>query len=313
MLEKLIGKLAQVLLVITIGLGIFFTIGSKRIEHAPQPVKYRYEEVRSPFDNKIYALKIPEKMDFAGETVPLSEADVQERLDREMLINAYWHSQTLYIMKQYSKQIKFIEPILERNGIPHDFVYLCIAESGLQYNALSGSGAMGLWQFMKPTAQKYGLLINEEVDERMNYEKATDAACKYFKEGKERFGSWTMAAASFNMGIDGLDKVSRMQATNNYFDLYLNKETSRYVYRILALKEILSNPTKYGFFLESEDFYESINYKTVTVDSSIQNLTEFAKTQGTSYKMLRVMNPWMIGYSLTNSSRRTFEFKIPVQ
>ncbi len=122
-----------------------------------------------------------------------------------------------------------------------------------------------------------------------------------------------MAAASFNMGIDGLDKVSRMQATNNYFDLYLNKETSRYVYRILALKEILSNPTKYGFFLESEDFYESINYKTVTVDSSIHNLTEFAKTQGTSYRMLRVMNPWMIGYSLTNSSRRTFEFKIPVQ
>ncbi len=276
MLEYLLRKIAQVAVVIAIGFGIFFAIGSKKIEHSPESVKYRYKEVRSPFDNKIYALKIPEKMDFAGEDVPLNETDVRERLDRELLINAYWHSQTLYIMKQYSKQIKFIEPILERNGIPHDFIYLCIAESGLQYNALSGSGAVGLWQFMKPTAQKYDLLINEEVDERMNYEMATEAACKYLKEGKDRFGNWTMAAASFNMGMDGLDKVSRIQGTKNYFHLYLNKETSRYIYRILAIKEILNNPTKYGFFLESDDLYSSNDYKTITVDSSIHKLISYA-------------------------------------
>jgi hypothetical protein len=146
----------------------------------------------------------------------------------------------------------------------------------------------------------------------MNYEMATEAACKYLKEGKDRFGNWTMAAASFNMGMDGLDKVSRIQGTKNYFHLYLNKETSRYIYRILAIKEILNNPTKYGFFLESDDLYSSNDYKTITVDSSIHNLPEFAKSHGTSYKILRVMNPWMIGYSLTNNNGRKFEFKIPV-
>lgn len=312
MLERILKKVAQVLAFITVGLGIFFTLGSQKIESSPAEIKYRYEEVRSPFDNKIYALKIPEQMDFAGEPVPMKDDDVRHRIDRELLVNTYWHSQTLYIMKEFNQVINLIEPILEKNGIPHDFVYLCVAESGLQYNATSPSGAVGLWQFMKPTGQKYGLVINDEIDERMSYEKSTEAACKYFLEAKEKFGSWTMAAASFNMGIDGLGGITKMQDTDNYYDLYLNRETGRYVYRILALKEVLSNPQKYGFFLESDDIYAPYKYKTITVDSTIHNLSGFAKSQGTNYKMLRVMNPWMIGYSLTNKDGKRYEFKIPL-
>ncbi|MEO6166242.1 MAG: lytic transglycosylase domain-containing protein [Chitinophagales bacterium] len=311
MLERILKRVAQVLTFITIGLGIFFTLGSQKIENAPNAIKYRYDEVKSPFDNKIYALKIPDQMDFAGEPVPLTDDDIRQRIDKELLVNMYWHSQTLYIMKQFNQVIKIIEPILEKNGVPHDFVYLCVAESGLQYNATSPSGAVGLWQFMKPTGQKYRLLINGEVDERMNYEKSTEAACKYFLEAKEKFGSWTMAAASFNMGIDGLANTSRAQDSNNYYDLYLNRETGRYVYRILALKEVLSNPRKYGFFLESDDLYAPYTYRTIAVDSSINNLTAFAKEQGTNYKMLRLMNPWMIGYSLTNKDGKRYDIKIP--
>lgn len=310
-LERILKRVTQVLAFITIGLGIFFTLGSQKIENSPNAIKYKYEQVRSPFDNKIYALKVPEQMDFAGEQVPLNDQDVRQHIDRELLINMYWHSQTIYIMKQFNQVIKIIEPILEKNGVPHDFVYLCVAESGLQYNATSPSGAVGLWQFMKPTGLKYGLTINDEVDERMSYEKSTEAACKYFIEAKEKFGSWTMAAASFNMGIDGLSGISRRQDSNNYYDLYLNRETSRYIYRIVAMKEVLSNPRKYGFFLESDDLYAPYSYHSITIDTTIHNLTTFAKQQGTNYKMLRLMNPWLIGYSLTNKDGKSYDIKVP--
>jgi hypothetical protein len=311
--ERILKKTVQVLSFITVGLGIFFTLGSQKIEKTPEESKYRYEEVRSPFDNKIYALKIPEQLDFAGEKVPISDPDVRKRFDRELLINTYWHSQTIYIMKEFNEVINIIEPILEKNGIPHDFVYLCVAESGLQYNATSPSGALGLWQFIKSTGQNYGLEINDEVDERMSYEKSTEAACRYLKDAKERFGSWTMAAASFNMGMEGMEMASKKQNTDSYYDLYLNRETSRYVYRIIALKEVLSNPRQYGFFLESEDLYSPFSYKTIQVNTAIPDMAAFAKSQGTTYKMLRVMNPWIVGYSLTNKSGKTYELKIPVE
>lgn len=313
MLERILKRVSQVLAFITIGLGIFFTLGSQKLESSPAEPRYEYDKVRSPFDNKIYPVKIPSQMDFAGEPAPLTEKDVRERIDRELLVNMYWHSQTLYIMKEFNEVMNIIEPILQKNGVPRDFVYLCVAESNLQYNATSPSGAVGLWQFMKPTAQKYGLEISGEVDERMSFEKSTEAACKYFKEARDKFGNWTMAAASFNMGIDAMDNASKMQDTKDYYNLYLNKETSRYIYRILALKEVLSNPDKYGFYLESEDLYAPYKYRTITVDSSIGNLTKFAASQGTNYKMLRVMNPWMISYALTNKTGKTYEFKIPAE
>ncbi len=294
------------------GFAVFLSISTMRAKEDPEAVSSRYEKIVSPFDNKVYAVKIPEKIDFAGEQVPLNDQDVKEHLDRELLVNTYWHSQTLYIMKQYPQIISFIEPILERNRVPKDFEYLCVAESGLQYNALSSSGALGLWQFTKSTGQQYGLTINSEVDERMNYEKSTEAACRYFIEAKNKFGTWTMAAAAYNHGMNGMLDVVKHQKTNNYYDLYLNRETSRYVFRILALKQVLQNPQQYGFFLDAGDLYPEYKYKTVKIDSSVTDLADFAKSQGTNYKKLRELNPWILGYSLTNKERRQYEFKLPV-
>ncbi len=301
----------KVLLLMVVGFGVFLSVSAIKINKSDAE-SFRYERIKSPFDNKIYAVKIPAQIEFAGENVPLDDADVRQRFDRELLVNTYWHSQTLYIMKEYPQVISIIEPILEKNGVPKDFIYLCIAESGLQINAQSPSGAAGLWQFIKTTGQSYGLIINAEVDERLSYEKSTEAACKYFLEAKEKFGSWTTAAASFNRGIEGMSAAVKNQDTNDYYSLYLNQETARYIYRILALKQVLSNPQQYGFFLETEDLYPSYKYKTVTVDSNITNLTEFAKANGTNYKTLRILNPWIINYSLTNKERRKFEIKLPV-
>ena len=305
-------KVMRIAIFMLVGLAVFLSISTMRAKEDPEAVAYRYEKIRSPFDNKIYAVKIPEKIDFAGEPVPLEDQDTKESLDRELLINTYWHSQTLFIMKQYPQIISIIEPILEKNGVPKDFIYLCIAESGLQYNAQSPSGALGLWQFTKSTGQHYGLTINSEVDERMSYEKSTEAACKYLIDAKQQFGSWTVAAASFNRGIEGMSEVVKHQKTNDYYDMYLNRETSRYVFRILALKQVLQNPQQYGFFLDAGDLYPAYQYKTITVDTSITDLADFAISQGTSYKTLRELNPWILGYSLTNKESKPYSLKLPI-
>ncbi|MBA3649757.1 MAG: lytic transglycosylase domain-containing protein [Chitinophagales bacterium] len=310
MKEGVLRRLRWMLLIGAAGFGILFFI--QKTQSAPDPVKYSKENVLSPFDNKIYAIQIPDRMDFAGEPVPLSNTDVKQHLDRELLINAYWHSQTIYILKQYPQMISYIEPILKKNGIPHDFIYLCVAESGLQYNAMSPDGALGLWQFMKTTGQRYGLEISAEVDERLSFEKSTEAACRYLLDSKQRLGSWTLAAAAFNMGLDGLSEVIRKQKVNNYYDLYLNRETSRYIYRILALKEVMNNPSQYGFNLEVNDLYNPYKYKSVKVDTTITDLAAFAQMEKTNYKMLRVLNPWIIGYTLTNTEGKLYNIKIPI-
>ena len=305
-------KWLRVSLFMILGLGIFISISSVRVDPSIESASFTVEKIRSPFDNKIYAVKIPSTLEFAGEAVPLDDPDVRQRLDRELLVNTYWHSQTLYIMKEYPQIISLLEPILEKNGVPKDFVYLCIAESGLQVTAQSPSGALGLWQFIKSTGQNYGLTINGEIDERMSYEKSTEAACRYLKTAKEKFGSWTTAAASYNRGMEGMQQAVSNQKTSNYYELYLNSETARYIYRILALKQVLQNPQQYGFFLEAEDLYPEYKFKTVTVDSSIASLADFAASHGTNYKTLRMLNPWIINYSLTNKERKTYEFKIPI-
>src|ERR1043165_2971947 len=282
--RQTLNKFLRIAIFMLAGFAVFLSISTMNAGQDSASPSYHIEKIRSPFDNKIYAVKIPEHIDFAGEEVPLSDEDVKQHLDRELLVNAYWHSQTLYIMKQYQQIISLIEPILQRYKVPKDFEYLCIAESGLQYNAQSPSGAVGLWQFTKSTGTKYGLTINNEIDERYSYEKSTEAACKYFLDAKQQFGNWTMAAAAFNHGMEGMDDVVKHQKTNNYYDLYLNRETSRYVYRILALKQVLQNPQQYGFFLDAGDMYPDYKYKTITVDSSITDLADFAKSQGTNYK-----------------------------
>jgi hypothetical protein len=294
-------------------MAIFLFLGSQDVEKVPADTKnFSYREMRSPFDGKWYAVKIPDSLHFAREPVPLYIPDVRERLDRELLVNTYWHSQTIYILKEYNQVISLIEPILKQNGVPRDFVYLAVAESGLQFNAVSPSGATGCWQFLEETGRRYGLQIDAEVDERLSYEKSTEAACRYLLEAKEKFGSWTLAAASFNMGIDGLQNAMRIQKEDSYYNLYLNRETSRYVFRILAFKEVLQDPRKYGFFLEAEDLYAPYQYKVITQSVSIPDLADFARQNQTTYRLLKLYNPWITNSSLTIKEGKSYELKIPV-
>lgn len=260
---------------------------------------------------RIYSLVIPSKLDFAGEAVPLNKFDVRESLDREMLLNTYWQSQSILMHKRAYRWFKIILPILKKNQIPEDFKYVAMIESGFT-NAVSPSGASGFWQFLDKTGLHYGLTVNTNVDERYHVEKATEAACKYFKEAYAKFGNWTMVAASYNMGITGIYKQSELQKTNTYYDLLLNQETGRYVYRILALKEIIEHPAKYGFIIRKKDIYPAVPFQKVKIDSTISNLVNFAETVGTNYKVLKLLNPWLRENSLDNKEKRTYEIEVPV-
>ena len=253
----------------------------------------------------------PVAADFAGEKAPLQISDVRERLDRELLINANLHSSTILIMKRANRAFPIIEPILQKNNVPDDFKYLAVIESAL-INAVSSAGARGVWQFMPETAKEKGMEINESVDERYHLEKSTEAACKYLLAAKEKFGSWTLAAASYNGGMNGVSKKIEEQKVADYYDLLLNDETSRYVFRILALKEIMKNPVKYGFNLFPSDLYESIPSKKIEVDSTINDLADFAKMQGVNYKILKIHNPWLRDKKLLNPAKKKYEIEIPL-
>ncbi len=256
------------------------------------------------------AMYFPVSIDFAGEQTPLQISDVRERLDRELLINANLHSTTTLIIKRANRVFPVIEPILEKYGVPDDFKYLAVIESGLT-NATSSAGARGVWQFMTDTAKEKGMEVNDYVDERYHLEKSTEAACKYLLAAKEKFGSWTLAAASYNGGMNGVNKRVEEQQVSNYYDLALTEETSRYVFRILALKEIMKSPTKYGFNIYQSDLYSTIPTKKVEVDSTINDLAIFAKTQGINYKILKIHNPWLRDKKLLNVSKKKYEIEIP--
>lgn len=258
------------------------------------------------------AMYFPTTTDFAGETAPLHVVDVRERLDRELLINANLHSTTTLILKRANRAFPVIEPILQKYGIPDDFKYLAVIESGL-VNAVSSAGARGVWQFMPETAKEKGMEINDFVDERYHLEKSTEAACKYLLAAKNKFGSWTMAAASYNGGMNGVNKKIEEQQVTNYYDLALTEETSRYVFRILALKEIMKNPGKYGFNIYPTDLYSPIPTKKVEVDSTITDLASFAKTQGINYKILKIHNPWLRDKKLVNPNKKKYEIEIPTE
>jgi len=258
------------------------------------------------------AMYFPAEIDFAGEKTPLQISDVRERLDRELLINANLDATTALIIKRANRAFPIIEPILERNNIPDDFKYLAVIESGLM-NATSSAGAKGIWQFMPDTAKERGMEVNDIVDERYHLEKSTEAACKYLQAAKDKFGSWTLAAASYNGGMTGVSKKIEEQQVANYYDLALTEETSRYVFRILALKEIMKNPDKYGFSIFSSDLYLKLPTKKIEVDSSIADLATFAKTQGINYKILKIHNPWLRDKKLINNSKKKYEIEIPLE
>lgn len=262
--------------------------------------------------NKTAVACFPDAIDFAGEKTPLHIYDVKERMDRELLINVNLHSSTILVIKRANKVFPIIEPILAKYNVPDDFKYLAVIESSL-LNAVSAAGARGVWQFMPETAREKGMEVTESVDERYHLVKSTEAACKYMLSAKEKFGSWTLAAASYNGGMSGIAKQIEFQQVNDYYDLLLNEETSRYVFRILALKEIMKNPVLYGFDIQPKDLYENLPTKTIEVDSTISDLAIFAKAQGINYKILKYHNPWLRDKKLDNPKKKKYEIEIPLK
>jgi membrane-bound lytic murein transglycosylase D len=247
---------------------------------------------------KWYVPQAPKSMSFAGEKVPLERWDIKEQLERELLYNYYNQYSTLYILRLTERYFPVVEPILKANGIPQDFKYLCIAESALR-NQTSSAGAVGFWQFMPGTAPSYGLEINGEVDERYDVEKSTVAACKYFNQAYEKFGSWTAAAASYNMGQGGYNGQSTFQQRTNYYDLQLPEETMRYVFRILTFKLLVGSAEKFGYIVSNSDAYKPVKTRNVEVTATIPNLAQFAIDNGSNYRMLKQLNPWLRDRKLT--------------
>ncbi|NRT11109.1 lytic transglycosylase domain-containing protein [Flavobacterium sp. 14A] len=253
----------------------------------------------------------PTQANFAGENTPLKIADVKERLDRELIVNINLHASTILAIKRANRAFPVIEPILKKNGIPDDFKYLAVIESGL-VNVVSPVGARGVWQFMPETAKERGMEVNDIVDERYDLVKATEAACSYLLSAKAKFGSWTLAAASYNGGMGGVNKQMDIQQEQNYYDLLLTEETSRYVFRILALKEIMKSPAKFGFEINKAEMYPLIPTRKVEIDSTISNLTAFAKAEGINYKILKIHNPWLRDRKLENTTNKKYTIEIPL-
>jgi membrane-bound lytic murein transglycosylase D len=260
---------------------------------------------------KILPIKVPLNIEFATERLPLELPDVKERLDRELLVNTYWHSNSLLMFKQAARIMPVIEKILKEEGVPDDFKYLALAESGLK-EVISPSQAGGIWQFMKGTGQELGLTVTDEVDERFHLEKSTRAACRYLREAKAELGNWTLAAGSYNIGLNRMRDIVRQQKVSSYYDLYMNEETSRYVFRIVALKEIFSHPKKYGFYVSKEDLYEPIPYMTMTIDTPVTDVAAFAQAQNSNYKNLKLLNPWIRQNTLPIKGGAKYEVKVPL-
>lgn len=258
-------------------------------------------------------INIPTKLNFCGTEVDLTRFDRREGIDREILSMTFMHSTSMLMLKRANRYFPIVAPILKQQGIPEDFIYLMVIESNLNPTARSSAGATGLWQFMPGTAKDLGLEVSSEIDERMNIEKATLAACTYLKQAYERFGNWKTVAASYNAGLGRISQFISAQNQDNALDLYLSEETMRYVYRIMAAKLLFENPQSFGFHLRKEDFYKPIATRPIAVSGGISNWTEFAEKYGMNYATLRRLNPWIIAPSLTNKRGNTYEVNIPVE
>lgn len=254
--------------------------------------------------------RLPDSVSFAGERMPLDNFDTRESLEREIITTAYRHSSTILILKRSTRYFPLIENILKESGIPDDFKYLAVAESDLS-NMVSPVGACGFWQIMPETGKEKGMEINTEVDERYNIERSTKFACDFFHESYNKYGNWTLAAASYNGGRNGVDDQIEIQKEKNYYDLLLSEETARYIFRVVAYKLIISDPATYGFEIEKGDYYPEMKYHEVKIDTAVSDFSAFAKKFGTNYKMLKLLNPWLRKPFLTNKSNKTYLIKIP--
>jgi len=301
------GAAIIIILVVVFNL---FTYSQENQENTDTVKTENFDTEESQNVNLAYSIPLPDSLFFAGERVPLENFDVKESLDKEMLKVVYWHSEMFLYLKRANRYFPIIEPILKKNGVPDDFKYICVTESGLA-DVVSPAKAEGFWQFMAPTAKQYGLEVNDEVDERYNLKKATQAACKYLKSRYAKFGSWTIAAAAYNAGDKGIDDRVDHQKENSYYDLALFTETSRYVYRALAIKLVMENPVKYGFIISKKDLYPVIDVKEIEIDSSITNMVTFATSQEINYKLLKMFNPWLRAHQLTNKTKKKYILEIP--
>lgn len=293
--------IVYVLLALTIG----YLIYSDFI--APQPTTLR--EVVVSYG--VPEILIPDTLYFAGERVPLEIPDVRERLDRELHVNTFWHSNTIFLMKRGRRWLPDIEKTLQEYGLPADLKYIPVIESDL-LNKVSPSHAVGFWQLLKGTAKDFKLEVTNEVDERYDPIKSTVAAAKYLVKAKQKFGSWTNATASYNIGRRGLERVLNKQSVSSYYDLLLGEETSRYVFRVIALKMIFENPEKYGFNFSDDYLYHKENLKDILVEQSINNLKDWSFDQGINYKILKRHNPWLRKNTLTVKRAKTYNIKVPV-
>lgn len=295
-----------------LALVIFSSFNTPDPDHVPVPAGMTDSSIAiNAVPQHVTSLDLNKTFSFAGEPMPAQNFDATERLDRELVVNTYLQSLTLLNIKTANRYFPIIEPILKKNGIPDDFKYLSVAESNLRM-ATSPAGAKGLWQFMETSGEAYGLEINGEVDERYHVEKSTEAACRFLLHLKQKFGNWTLAAAAYNMGETGLARRLAEQRADNYYDLNLNEETSRYVFRIIAIKEILRNPETFGFVIEKDQLYAPLkDYYAVPVDGPVANLASLAIQHGTTYRMLKLFNPWLTGSTLTNKSGKRYEIRFP--
>ncbi|HAK00131.1 MAG TPA: murein transglycosylase [Bacteroidales bacterium] len=300
-------KLMPLVLIVLISFvaGIIFV----NWREAPDNDALYYEAFRKHYG--IYSPPFPAVAKFAGELAPVDIWDVRERLDRELLVNTYWQSNILLYFKRANRWFPVIEPILKANGVPEDFKYLALIESGF-LNAVSPAGAAGFWQILESTGRELGLEINEYVDERFHPAKSTEAASQFLNTARRRFGNWTLAAASYNIGQARLGRILENQMQNCYYQLHLNDETSRYIFRILAVKSIFADPQAYGIHLREKDLYAPHQYRILSVDTAITNLAAFAIENGTNFKTLRLLNPWLRSNELPLNPTKTYEIKLPL-
>ncbi len=301
-----LGPLSFVFLLIYIGYDQSLKTTQAK-EGDPEPIEGA--ETGQPYVAVSYDL--PQSVSFAGESVPLDLPDVSERLDKELQINVYLQSSTLFLLKRANRWLPQIKEILEANDIPDDFKYLPLIESAM-INATSPKDAVGYWQILESSGKELGLEITKEVDERFDPIKSTAAACKYLKKSYEKFGNWTLVAASYNRGMAGIARELKEQNVSSYYDLHLNDETSRYVFRLLAIKEIFEHPEKYGFKLKPEHLYKAESLKHVEVDETIKDLVDFAQSQGANYKLLKRHNPWLRQNKLTVKKGKKYSIAFPV-
>lgn len=294
--------------ILFLGLGLFagFVVGTCLVKANSSQIM---DDETSANGFMITSPYIPKAMEFAGEEIPLDNQTVRESLDRELITVSNQHTLTLLSMKRAARWFPVIEPILKEEGLPDDFKYLCVAESNLQ-NVVSSAKAAGFWQFMEKTAGLYGLEVREEVDERYNVELATRAACKYLIGSKNRLGTWSLAAAAYNMGENGVKNQMAAQSCSTYWNLYLNQETARYMYRILAYKLVMESPERYHFRLYADELYQPVEYDTVMVTKTVESLYDFAKGNNITYKELKELNPWLRAKKLTVASK-SYVLKIP--